>query len=89
MPRAFTILLALLIAGFFLVGEQHQRNWLLYLAAAAAHVFLFDRQTVRAAFAGKAGWTIPLLLAMPLLSLAWSGPVAGESAADLLHLIFA
>lgn len=84
MPRAFTILLALLIAGFFLVPEQHQRNWLLYLAAAAAHGFLLDWRTVRCAFAGKAGWTVPLLLAMPLLSLAWSGQVAGESAADLL-----
>ena len=84
MSRAFSILLALLIASFFVVGEQHQRNWFLYLAAAAAHGFLFDRETLRFAFAGRAGWTVPLLLAMPLLSLAWSGPVAGESAADLL-----
>ena len=84
MSRAFTILLALLIASFFVVPQQHQRNWLLYLAAAAAHAFLFDGRTLRTAFAGKAGWTVPLLLAMPLLSLTWSGPVAGENAADLL-----
>ena len=78
------MLLALLIACFFVVPEQHQRNWLLYLAAAAAHGFLFDWRTARTAFAGRAGWTVPLLLAVPLLSLTWSGPVAGESAADLL-----
>ena len=82
--RAFNLLLVLLIASFFVLGEQHQRNWLLYLAAAAAHGFLWDRETVRYAFAGKAGWTVPLLLAMPVLSLAWSGPVARESAGDLL-----
>ena len=84
MSRAFTMLLALLVAGFFVVPEQQQRNWTLYLAAAAAHAFLFDGRTVRVAFAGRAGWSVPLLLAMPLLSLLWSGPVAGERAADLL-----
>ena len=84
MSRTFTILLALLIAGFFFVGEQHQRNWLLYVAAAAAHGFLFDRRTLCNAFAGRAGWTVPLLLAIPLLSLTWSGPVAGDVAADMV-----
>ena len=84
MSRAFTVVLALLVISFFVVPEQHQRNWLLYLAAAAAHGFLFDKQTVRSAFAQPVGWTVPLLLAMPALSLAWSGPVAGEHAKDLL-----
>lgn len=84
MSRAFTILLALLIASFFFVPDQHQRNWFLYLAAATAHGFLFNRHTLATAFAGRAGFTVPLLLAVPVLSLAWSGPVAGEQAADLL-----
>ena len=84
MSRAFTVLLALLIGGFFVVPGQQQRNWFLYLAAAAAHWFLFDRRTLRTAFAGRAGWTVPLLLAMPLLSLTWSGVVPGDYASDLL-----
>ena len=82
--RAFAVLLALLIASFFFVPEQHQRNWVLYLAALAAHGALFDRRTVRGAFVGRAGWAVPALLAMPLLSLLWSGPVDRESAKDLL-----
>ena len=82
--RVFAVLLALLVASFFFVPEQHQRNWLLYLAAATAHLFLLHGSTVKGAFAGSCGWAVPGLLAVPLLSLAWSGPVAGEIAADLL-----
>ena len=82
--RAFAVLLALLIASFFFVPEQHQRNWVLYLAALTAHGALFDKITVRGAFVGRAGWAVPALLAMPVLSLLWSGPVDQESAKDLL-----
>ena len=82
--RTFAVLLALLIASFFFVPEQHQRNWVLYLAALAAHGALFDKITVRGAFVGRAGWAVPALLAMPVLSLLWSGPVDQESAKDLL-----
>lgn len=82
--RIFAVLLALLVASFFFVPEQHQRNWALYLAAATAHLFLFDRSTLKGAFAGPCGWAVPALLAMPVLSLAWSGPVAAESAGDFL-----
>ena len=88
MPRAmshvFSVLLTLLLASFFLVSEQHQRNWLLYLAAAAAHGVLFDRQSRRATFSGPAGWAVPALLAVPVLSLAWSASVNTEAATDLL-----
>ena len=84
LPRAFTVLLALLLASFFFVPEQHQRNWFLYLAAAAAHGFLFEKHSLKDAFSGSAGWAVPALLAMPLLSLAWSESVSGETAGDLL-----
>ena len=82
--RAFAVLLVLLIASFFFVPEQHQRNWVLYLAALTAHGALFDKPIVRGAFVGRAGWAVPALLAMPVLSLLWSGPVDQESAKDLL-----
>lgn len=84
MSRAFTILLALLVVGFFFIPEQHQRNWLLYLTAAAAHAFLFDRSSVRIAFAGHGGWVVPGLLVVPLLSLLWSDAIEPEGMADLL-----
>ena len=84
LPRVFTVLLALLLASFFFVPEQHQRNWFLYLAAAAAHGFLFDRQALKGAFSGPAGWAVPALLAIPLLSLAWSESVSSDTAGDLL-----
>ena len=84
LPRAFAILLALLVASFFFVPEQHQRNWLLYLAALAAHGFLFDRSVLRRAYAGRAGWAVAALIALPALSLAWRDSLAVEEAADLL-----
>ena len=34
------MLLTLLMLSFFFIGEQHQRNWLLYLTALSAHAFL-------------------------------------------------
>ena len=82
--RTFTVLLALLLVSFFFVPEQHQRNWVLYLAAATAHGFLFDSQSLRRVFSEPSGWAVPALIAMPVLSLAWSESVATESAADLL-----
>ena len=81
--RTFVALLALLTASFFFVAEQHQRNWLLYAAAAAAHVFLLDRSTLAIAFGKPCGWVAPALLAMPVLSLAWGGPATLEPLADL------
>ena len=84
MPRAFALLLMLLLASFFFVPEQHQRNWLLYLAALAAHGFLLDRAVLRRAYAGRGGWAVAALLALPVLSLAWGDSQAFEDAADLL-----
>ena len=84
MPRAFAVLLALLLASFFFVPEQQQRNWLLYLAALAAHGFAFDRAVLRRAYAGPGGWAVAALLALPTLSLAWGDSPAFEDAADLL-----
>ncbi len=81
--RLFGFLLWLLIASFFFVPEQHQRNWLLYLAAAAAHVYLLDWQVLARAF-GRGGWTVPALLAMPLLSLAWSAAISLEHVLDFM-----
>ena len=83
-PRAFAVLLMLLLASFFFVPEQHQRNWLLYLAALAAHGFLFDRATFAKVYAGRGGWAVPALVVVPTLSLAWRDSLAFEEAADLL-----
>ena len=80
----FGALLLVLVASFFFVPEQHQRNWFLYLAALCAHGFLFDRQTVRTAFAQPGGWAVFAMVAFPALSLAWSKSVDSDTAADLL-----
>ncbi len=84
MPRAFATVLMLLLVSFFFVPEQHQRNWLLYLAALAAHGFLFDRAALGRAYARRGGWAVAALVALPALSLAWSDSLAAEEAVDLL-----
>ena len=84
MPRAFAVLLMLLLASFFFVPEQHQRNWLLYLTALAAHGFLFDRAALGRAYGGGGGWAVAALAGLPALSLAWTDSLAVEEAADLL-----
>ncbi len=82
--QLFGLLLVGLAASFFFVPEQHQRNWLLYLTALAAHGFLFNQQTWRGAFAQPGGWVVIALLAMPALSLIWSASASHDDAANLL-----
>ena len=84
MPRAFALLLTLLLASFFFVPEQHQRNWLLYLAALAAHGFAFDQAVLRRAYGGHGGWAVAVLVGLPALSLAWGDSLSSEEVADLL-----
>ncbi len=84
MPRTFAAVLMLLLASFFFLPEQHQRNWLLYLAALAAHGFVLDRAALGRAYAGPGGWAVATLVALPALSLAWSDSTGVEETADLL-----